>query len=190
MAEIMDDRARRGFPWRAVGWGGAALLLTLPLVADWPWTISDFIVAGVLLGGAGLMLELIVRASGDPFYRAGAGLAVAASILLFWVNGAVGFLGDENNPANLMFFGVILTAWLGSVLAQFRPAGMARAMFAAAAVQLAVGVIGFAAGWASPGNSGIYEVVMGTSLFEAFWLGSAGLFRIAAAHQGEPAAGS
>ena len=44
------------------------------------------------------------------------------------------------------------------------------AMFAAAGAQLMVGVIGFAAGFASPGAAGIYEVVMGTTLFGApFW---------------------
>lgn len=181
------DGGRRGIPWRLVGWGAVALILLLPLVTGAPWTLFDYIVAGGLLGGAGLVLELVVRTSGSLAYRAGAGLAVAAAFLLIWVNGAVGFLGSEDNPANLMFAGVIAIAVLGSVIARFRAAGMAWAMFAAAAAQVSVGVIALALGWSSPGNAGLYEVVMGTSVFGALWLLSGGLFRKAAEKQTDAA---
>lgn len=174
------ERGPRGLPWRLIGWGAVALLLLLPLVLGAPWTLFDYIVAGALLGGVGLVLELVVRASGSLAYRAGAGLAVAAAFLLIWVNGAVGFLGNEDNPANLMFAGVIAVAVLGSVIAGFKAKGMAWAMSAAAAVQVSVGVIALTQGWTSPGNAGLYEVVMGTSVFGAMWLLSGGLFRKAA----------
>ncbi|TPW04395.1 MAG: hypothetical protein FD125_1182, partial [bacterium] len=107
------DGARRGLPWRLIGWGVVGLILLLPLVSGADWTLFDYVVAGSLLGGAGLLLELVVRASGSLTYRAGVCLAVAAGVLLIWVNGAVGLLGDEGNPANLMFAGVIAIAVLG-----------------------------------------------------------------------------
>lgn len=177
------EGGRRGIPWRLIGWGAVAAVLMLPLIAKAPWTLSDYVVAGVILGGAGLVLELVVRASDSLAYRAGALAAVAASVLLFWVNGAVGFLGNEDNPANLVFFGVIAIAILGSLLAGFRAAGTSRAMFAAAAAQLVIGVIALPAGWASPGADGIREVVVGTSVFTALWLLSGGLFRKAASRE-------
>ncbi|QPQ54263.1 hypothetical protein IC614_07785 [Allosphingosinicella flava] len=178
-------QGRKGFSWRPIGWGGAAFLLTLPLVAGAPWTLSDYVIMGLMLGVAGLVIELAVRTSGNRAYRGGATLAVAASFLLVWVNGAVGLLGSENNPANLLFFGVIAIAAAGSAMAGFRAAGMARAMFAAAAAQAAIGVAALIWPLGSPGYQGIYEAVMGTILFSAFWLGSAGLFRRAAG-QGQP----
>ena len=174
------NSARRGIPFRLIGWGGAAFVLLLPLLTNAPWTLSDYVVMGVMLGGAGLVLEAAARMSGNLLYKAGIALAVAASFLLIWVNLAVGFLGNEGNPANLMFLGVILVAILGSVFAGFRADGMARAMFAAAAAQLLVGVAGLAAGWASPGPHGIYEVTMGTALFVALWFVSGVLFHKAA----------
>lgn len=174
------DGARRGLPWRLIGWGVVGLILLLPLVSGADWTLFDYVVAGSLLGGAGLLLELVVRASGSLTYRAGVCLAVAAGVLLIWVNGAVGFLGDEGNPANLMFAGVIAIAVLGSVIAGFTANGMAWAMFAAAAAQVLVGVIALSMGWTSSGDAGLYEVVMGTSVFGALWLVSGGLFRLAA----------
>lgn len=182
----INDEGRSGIPWRMIGWSGAGLLLLLPLIANAPWTLSDFIVMGVLLGLVGLLVELAVRMSSNIFYRAGAGAAVAAAFLLIWVNGAVGFLGDEDNPANLMFAGVLLTAVLGSLLARFRVAGMAKTMFATAVAQVLVGVIALAAGLGSADlNDRLYEIVMGTSLFATLWLVSGGLFRKAA---GEAAA--
>lgn len=171
------DGGRRGVPWRPIGWGGVALILLLPLVLNAPWTVSDFLFMGLMLGCAGLVLELAVRASGNIAYRAGVGVAVAASFLLIWVNGAVGFLGNEDNPTNLIFFGVIAIAILGSVFAGFKPAGMAFTMFTAAAAQILIGAVALPAGWASPGGDGLYEVVMGTSVFASLWLISAALFR-------------
>jgi hypothetical protein len=46
--------------------------------------------------------------------------------------------------------------------------------------QVLAGAIGLAAGWASPGADGPYEVAMGTGLFGALWLFAAALFRKAA----------
>lgn len=175
--------------WRAAAWGGAAATWLLPLVAmqftsEVAWSAFDFILLGVLIGVAGLALEGAVRTSGSIAYRLGVGLAAAAIFLLVIVNGAVGFLESEDNPANLIFFAVIAIAIAGSLIGRFRPEAMARAMLVTAAAQVAVGVIGLFAGWASPGTDGLYEVVMGTGLFSALWLVSAGLFSKAAREQG------
>ena len=112
---------------RVAGWSGAAVILLLPLVAmrytrEVDWTLSDFVVMGALLGGSGLVLELATRKSTSLPYRFGVTVAVAAAFLLVWVNLAVGFLGDEGNPANLMFLGVIGVAVAGSLVARSRPA--------------------------------------------------------------------
>jgi hypothetical protein len=142
--------ARRGIPWRAVGWSVPALLLLLPLVAmqftqEVNWTASDFVFAVVLFGSVGLAFEFIVRRSGGLAYRFGAALAVVAAFLTIWVNGAVGMIGSEGNPYNLLFGGVLLIALIGAIVARFRPAGMARAMLAAAIAQVAVAAFGLSA---------------------------------------------
>jgi hypothetical protein len=173
-----------GIPWRMIGWGSLAAILLLPFVTNAPWTPSDYVLMGLMLGSAGLVVELAARASGDFFYRAGAGIAVAAVFMLIWVNLAVGFFGDEDNAANLMFLGVVGVAALGSLFAGPKPAGMAGAMLAAAGAQVLVGIVGYHGGHASPGASGIYEAAMGTTLFTGLWLLSAALFRKSAARQG------
>jgi hypothetical protein len=174
------DGKRGGVPWRIVGWGGAAVLLSLPLVFQAPWTASDSVFAAVVFSIVGGFLELAVRMSRNPWYRLGALVAVAASFLLVWINGAVGIIGSEDNPANLMFLGVIAIALGGSLIARFRAEGVARAMAAApvaqALVALPVAVLGLGAN-EPPGMTGVLVLVGG---FTAMWAVSAFLFRKAA----------
>ena len=148
MADRVDGSGGRSWSlWRVAGWSIPVVLLMLPAVAmqfasEVDWSVADFIVAAVLFGIVGLAFELIVRTSDSLAYRFGAGLAVISAFLTLWVNGAVGMIGSENNPYNLLFGGVLLIALSGSVLARFRPAGMARAMAVAAIAQVGIGAVG------------------------------------------------
>ena len=89
----------------------AFILLLLFLVMQFTdkvdWNQVDFAFAGALLIGVGLTYEWLKRKSGNFTYRAALIVALAAAFLLFWVNAAVGIIGDEGNPANLMYIGVL-----------------------------------------------------------------------------------
>jgi hypothetical protein len=125
----------------------------------------------VLLGSVVLGFEFLVRRSNNLAYRTGAAAAVVTGFLTVWVNGAVGMIGSENDPRNLLFGGVILIALVGSLVSRFKPAGMARTMVVAAIAQAAIGASGFAIDV----RGAIFSIG-----FSAFWLISAGLFGIAA----------
>ena len=176
--EAQSGGGRRGLPWRIVGWGLAALLLLLPLVTNAPWTLSDYIFMAVLFGFVGGLFELTVRMSRNYAYRAGVGFALAATFLTIWVNGAVGMIGDEDNPYNLIFLGVIGVALLGAVVARFRPEGMTLAMAIAAAAQFLAGAFGAFTDL----RGGILS-----ALFAGIWLLSAALFVKAARDEGRDA---
>ena len=163
-------------PWRLLGWGAAGFILLLPLIFRAPWTASDYVVMGVLLGSVGLGLELAFRASRNAAYRVGAALAVVTAFLLVWVNGAVGMIGSEDNPLNLMFAGVLAIALFGALRGRFRSAGMALAMLAAALTQFVAGL----AGLSTDMRGGMLA-----ALFAGLWLLSAALFRKAAADAAE-----
>lgn len=189
VVDIRDSSGRlRPGLWRYFYWGGTALLLMLPLVAGAPWTALDYVFAAVLFGGVGGVFELAVRRSGSLAYRGGVAVALAASFLLIWVNGAVGIIGSEDNPANLLFGAVLLIAVLGAITARFRARGMALAMAAAAGAQALIGIYAFAAGLGvsePPGPAGITMLI---GFFVGMWLVSAALFRNAA--EGEAASAS
>jgi Trk-type K+ transport system membrane component len=73
----------------------AALLLLIPLIAmqftdEVNWTLPDFIAAGVLLLGTGLLCELVLRKVKKTKLRIAIFLVILATLLLIWAELAVG----------------------------------------------------------------------------------------------------
>jgi len=166
----------------------AALILLLPLVAmrftdEVAWDVADFALAGAMLSGACGAHELAARTTGSIAYRAAVGVAVVAAFALTWMNLAVGIIGSEADPANLMHAGVLAVGLLGALVVRFRPRGMARALAATALAQASVGVIALTAGLGDTGANWPGAVVVLTGVFVALWLVSAWLFRKAAREQ-------
>lgn len=169
---------------RIAGWGAIVVLILLPAVAMHftdavRWTAADFAFATVMLGGVGLAFEMALRANGSRAYRGGAAVALGAALVLLWVNAAVGIVGDEGNRINLWFDLVPLLALFGALGARFRPHGMAVAMLATAAAQVAVGAI--------VQLNGHFVWVL-TLIWAGAWLSAAALFRKASGGQGQSSA--
>ena len=167
-----------------------AFILLIPLLAEWPWTLFDFVFAGALIFGTGLTYVLAARKAGNLAYRAAVGVALAAAFLLVWVTGAVGIIGSEDNNANLMYVGVLAVGAIGAIVARFRPHGMARALFATALAQALVSVIALIIGLGSPWSPpGVLGVLILNGFFAGLFVGSALLFRYAAREQTPAGAG-
>lgn len=157
---------------------GVALILLLPWLAmqlntGVDWNVFDFSVAGALLFGTGLAYLLVAKRADTLAYRLAAGLALATALLLIWVNLAVGIIGSEDNPANLMYLGVLAVLGIGALLANFRPQGMALALFATALAQAVVTVIALLT---QPGMPVVQQVLI-NGFFAFLWVASAALFR-------------
>ena len=170
------------------GWGAGAALVLLPLVAmqltdEVAWGAEDVAFAAALVLGIGIAYELAARPTRSPAYRGATGVALATAFVLVWANAAVGFVGSEDNPANLLFYGVLATGAAGAAIARFRPGGMARALRATAVAQVLAGAIALVA-WPGAPGSGAGEVLALTGLFAALWLVSAWLFGRAVREQG------
>ena len=73
------------FLWIALATG---ILLLAPLTMQFNWTMSDYIVAGTLLFGAGSIFVLVARHF--PKHRIAAGIVVAIGLFWLWVELAVG----------------------------------------------------------------------------------------------------
>ncbi|MBM6579219.1 hypothetical protein ILT44_03400 [Microvirga sp. BT689] len=179
----------RGHLARMAPWAVASVILLLPLVAmrftdEVDWDETDFIVMGALLFGACGAWEWAARTTGSIAYRAAIAVALAATFLLVWINLAVGLIGSEDNPANLIYAGVLAIFLLGALIARFRPDGMARAAAATALAQVLAGAIALIAGWGSTGANWPQVIVVLTAFFAALWLLSAWLFRRAGREEG------
>ena len=133
-----------------------AFILLIPLVAmqitnEVVWTLTDFIVAGALLIAIGLTYSLATMMSGNLAYRSAMGIALLAVFLIIWVNLAVGIIGNEDNPANLMFIVVLLVGIVGAVTGRFKPLGMARTLLSMAFTQFLIALIVLSEGLGSNG---------------------------------------
>ena len=77
----------------------ATALLLIPLIAmqftnEVKWTVFDFIAAGVLLFGTGLMCELVLRKVKKIEHRIAICAALIILLLLIWLELAVGIFGS------------------------------------------------------------------------------------------------
>jgi hypothetical protein len=166
-----------------------AFILLLPLLADWAWSLFDFVTAGVLIFGSGLAYVLVVRKAGNIAYRTAVGVALAAALLLVWINLAVGIIGEPDELANSMYIGVLVVEIIGAIIARFRAHGMARALFTTALAQALVAVIVLIFGLGAGSPPGVLGILILNVFFVALFMGSALLFRYAAWEQSSAGAG-
>lgn len=159
-------------------------LLLIPLIGvltspGWRWTLFDFVAAWVVLASATFVFRLIVtRPVANLAYKAGAGLAVAAALLIAWISAAVQIIGDEN-PGNGLYLGVILIGLIGVGRARFSPAGMARAAFATAGATFLVPIVAVLA-WPGDFSPGVPQVFALNFGFVLLFTAAGCLFRRAA----------
>ncbi len=127
--------------------------------------------------------------TGNTAYKAAVGLAIATPLLLVWVIGAVGVLGVDGDPADLMYIGVLAVGIIGAIIARLQPHGMARALCATALAQALVAVIALILGMHQAPYSSVIEILGLNGFFVALFLGSAWLFSKAARERTPAAAG-
>jgi len=75
-----------------------SILLLIPFTAmqfthEVNWTLSDFVIAGVLLLGTGLLCELVIRKVKNTSYRLIICAVILLALLLTWIELAVGIFG-------------------------------------------------------------------------------------------------
>lgn len=169
-----------------------ACILLVPLLGNlfmgWNWPPFAFAFWGALLFGTGLAYELLARKGGTIAYRAAVGVACVTGFILFWMNAAVGIIGDGR--VNFMYLVVLAVGFVGAFIARFQPRGMALAFFATAVAQMLVPVIALVI-WKAGGHDllidphspnppfdpGIAPVFGLNAVFAMLWVVSGVLFR-------------
>ena len=175
---IFHERLWSRLRWAV--WGGAAALLSLPLVAmqlaveGVDWDGRDFAIMGTVFAVCCLAYEVAVRAARSNAFVLGAGLATATGFFTTWVNLAVQIVGDGYSTANLLFFCIPLLAVVATAFARLKSAPMAVAMEVTAVAQAAVGVFAFLVAPQHP------EGYFLAAFFAAMYVIAGQLFRTAA----------
>lgn len=157
------------------------ILLMIPLIAmqfsaEVEWTLIDFIFAGSIIFGTGFIYKLITTKSGDVTYKVAIGFALFTGLLLIWTNLAVGIIGSENNPVNLLYFGVIVIGIIGSLIARFQSRGLALTMYTMALAQALIAAIVLIGGFYESPPSTVFHILGINSFFITLFVTSALLF--------------
>lgn len=139
--------------WRIALWGGALLALATPwllmrLTGQGAWTAFDFAVFGVMLAVVCMGFELAMRLSSQWTYRLAAIMSVIGGFLMVWANLAVGIIGNEENPQNLVFYGPLLIGVIGALVTRFDARGLTLTLRLMAGAQLGIFLVAAALGWA------------------------------------------
>lgn len=164
------------------------LVLLIPLIgmmvsAEWKWTLPDFAAAWVILAVTTFAYRLLAtRKSANLAYRLAAGLAVAGGFLVTWINLAVQIIGDDN-PGNVLYFGVILFGMIGVGLSRFQSPILANVAFTMAAALFLIPVVSVLF-WPADFSPGFPQVLVLNSAFVAMFAASGLLFRHAARRSG------
>jgi len=179
MAEPIAPGARLWTPWRIARWTAALVLLLIPAVMmrvsnEWHWTVGSFVVAGIMIGGVGLLYELAEKASASRAYRAGVAIVLVTSFLTIWTT----IVRDDGNGIGFLL--LVVTAAVGAFAAWFRPAGMARAMLGVAVMQALVGIAVATAPVTANMLDGPFRALAFSGFFVVLWLIAALCFRAAA----------
>lgn len=164
------------------------LLLMVPLVAmqftnEVNWSISDFIIMGILLFSTGLAYVLLTQYSPGLINRAAFGSAIGSTFLLIWVNLAVGLIGGGPNPANLMYIGVVAVVLISTFVGRFTTKGMERSMFVTSFSVVLVGIIQLLTGMQHYPGASVVEIIGVNSFFVLLFAVSGLLFRYVALKQ-------
>ena len=85
------------------------------------WDLLDFLAFGVMIGTVLLIVLIARRSSKLRSYRAAALIAAIGAFLMVWSNAAVGIIGNEENGANMLFYGVLTVPLLGALFSGTQP---------------------------------------------------------------------
>lgn len=156
-------------------WGAGGVLFLLPVIAmqmhlgGMNWSPFDFIVFGAMILLACGSYEMASRHAGNFSYLAGLAVAILNAFVIIWANLAVGIIGNESNPANLMFDAIVALVFVAGLILRRKPAALARVMLAAALAYVLAILVSHFAGWGTAPRVALP--------FGALWLVSALLFR-------------
>lgn len=122
------------------------VLLLFPLIAmqfttEVVWTLSDFLIAGLLLSCTGAAFVLALHKMENNSYRLGVGIALISTLFLVWANLAVGIVGNESEDINVLYYIIPAIGLVGAFLSRFQSHGLSYTLSAMAVIPLIIAIV-------------------------------------------------
>lgn len=160
----------------------AASVLLIPLVimlfsTEMNWSVLDYIIVWLLLFSSGLTYRLVTKKKRSISYKAAIVLAVLTGLFMMWVNLGVGIFGSGPNPVNLSYAVVLTIGLFGSIIARFKPRGMALTLYIMAFANTLLTVFAIIYNNYVPTEEHVMQIVVINFFFIVMWTASGLLFR-------------
>ncbi len=177
---VMKNITKRQIVWFVILVLILLILLIIqfkPFVGEVQWNeVFAYSIMLLVVGGAYELWQWLKKQ--NKMYRFAFSIGLMSIIFLGWVSGAVGIIGSENNPVNLMYWAVPTVMIIGSFVSRFRSKGMSYTLFSTALVQFLVPVMALIiSSEVSWGNAGVIGVFIINFIFVTLFAGSSWLFR-------------
>lgn len=164
---------------------GIVLILCIPFIAaqiteEVNWSPADFILMALILSGIAAVYELATHKSQLSSYRIAIGIGLLGMFLLFWVNAAVGIIGNESQDANLLYIAVNVVIIIGAIASRLNASGMFKTMILGTLSTIAVPCIAYliwppsVISW----SPGVFKVFLMSGFFASLFVLSAFLFKM------------
>ncbi|TBX24484.1 hypothetical protein TK45_04945 [Bowmanella sp. JS7-9] len=171
-------------PIRLLAWGAALLLWLLPAIAmqftaEVNWTALDFTVFAAMIGSVGLALDRLVHLSANASFRLASIALMFTLFLLIWVNLAVGIIGGDSEPLNLIYALVLVAGVVMAWAGRFTPNAMLKCCLIMAVTQSVITLVAIILGWGQPYSTPMM-LFIGNGIFILGFLTAGALFYHAA----------
>lgn len=133
--------------WLGIGVLFFVAILAIPRIMGMDWDGFDHLAWGLLLCAPIFLWMLVARATDNRSVMVGAAIGLVGTTIMFWVNLAVGIVGQEGNAADLLFVAVPAVGLVVAAVGRFRPPAIAKGLAGMAMLQSGVAILAFARGW-------------------------------------------
>lgn len=95
-------------------------------------------------------------------YKIAFSIGLAGALIIGWMNGAVGIIGSEDNPINMLYGTIYIIGLIGLIASRLRPKGMAVTQFGIAITLAVIPAIALAISketqWGDAGVLGVFAI--------------------------------
>lgn len=148
-------------------------LTRIESMAAWIDYIALGMLASILIAAA---VAFFLTKGRHAMYRMAILASLGVAFFMNWAIPAVGILGVEGDPADLMYFALQTVVILGAVFVRFRPKGMVGVMAVAVAAHVAVIIAAVLMGLHLRAVTPIDEIIAVNIMFMVMWTGAGILY--------------